>query len=175
MVYYVSILESDIRSKSNKLYRKLSLTNHSKCITYQRGLEMPDRFVGIVDDEIDITETFQAAMCGSIEGISVFSFNDPVLALEHFKANMNNYALIISDLRMPSLNGLELLKRIKGANPNVRTILMSAYNFEVDKLYQTYLKEGIIDSAIEKPVTIPALCQRVRDEFQVYQLKSHLK
>src|SRR4029079_10307105 len=99
MVYYVSILEIDIRSKSNKLYRKLSLTYHSKCITYQRGIDMSDRFVGIVDDEIDITETFQAAMCGLIEGISVFSFNDPDLALEHFKANMNNYALIISDLR----------------------------------------------------------------------------
>ena len=44
--------------------------------------------VGIVDDEIDITETFQAAICGSIEGISVFTFNDPVLALEHFTTNM---------------------------------------------------------------------------------------
>lgn len=52
---------------------------------------------------------------------------------------------------------------------------MSAYNFELDNLYQTYLNEGIIDSAIEKPVTIPALCQRVTDEFQVYVLKSHLK
>ncbi len=136
---------------------------------------MSDRFVSIVDDEIDITETFKDAICGSIEGISVFTFNDPVLALEHFTTNIKNYALIISDLRMPGLNGLELLKRIKGANPNVRTILMSAYNFELDKLYQIYLNEGIIDSAIEKPVTITALCQRVRDEFQVYQLKSHLK
>lgn len=136
---------------------------------------MSDRFASIVDDEIDITETFQAAICGSIDGISVFTFNDPVLASEHFTTNIKNYALIISDLRMPGLNGLELLKRIKGANPNVRTILMSAYNFELDNLYQTYLNEGNIDSAIEKPVTIPALCQRVRDEFQVYQLKSHLK
>jgi DNA-binding NtrC family response regulator len=76
---------------------------------------------------------------------------------------------------MPSLNGLELLKRIKHSSPNVRTILMSAYNFELDEVYQTYLKEGIIDSSIEKPVTLDALCQRVRDEFQVYQLKSHLR
>lgn len=60
---------------------------------------------------------------------------------------------------MPSLNGLELLKRIETSNPNVRTILISAYNFELDELYETYLKEGIIDSSIEKPVTINALCQ----------------
>lgn len=76
---------------------------------------------------------------------------------------------------MPGLIGLELLKTIKSASPTVRTILMSAYNFALDELYQTYLKEGIIDSSIEKPVTIDALCQRVRDEFQVYQLKSHLR
>jgi DNA-binding NtrC family response regulator len=134
-----------------------------------------DRIVSIIDDELDITELFRDAIGGSIDGILVVTFNDPVLALEHFTENKQHYVLVISDLRMPSLNGLELLKRIKHSSPNVRTILMSAYNFELDKLYQTYLKEGIIDSSIEKPVTLDALCQRVRDEFQVYQLKSHLR
>lgn len=51
---------------------------------------------------------------------------------------------------------------------------MSAYSLEFDELYQRYMDEGIIDSSIEKPVTIDTLCQRVRDEFQVYQLKLHL-
>jgi DNA-binding NtrC family response regulator len=97
-----------------------------------------------------------------------------VTALEHFAENKDTYALVISDLRMPGLNGLELLKKVKGSNPNVRTILMSAYNFEEDEPFQTYMKEGIIDSSIQKPVTINALCQRVRDEFQAYQLASHL-
>ena len=51
---------------------------------------------------------------------------------------------------------------------------MSAYNLEIDELYQRYMDEGIIDSSIEKPVTIDTLWQRVRDEFEVYQLKLHL-
>lgn len=76
---------------------------------------------------------------------------------------------------MPILKGLDLLKRIKISNPNVRTILINTYNFELDEGYETYVKEGIIGSSIEKPVTINALCQRVRDEFQVYKLKLHLK
>ena len=81
---------------------------------------MSDRFVSIVDDEIDITEAFRAAIRGSIEGISVFTFNDPVLALEHFTTNMKNYALIISDLRMPGLNGLAFKedKRIESKRKN---------------------------------------------------------
>ncbi|TLX67789.1 MAG: response regulator [Thaumarchaeota archaeon] len=45
---------------------------------------------------------------------------------------------------MPGLNGLELLKKLKGLNPNVRTILMSAYNFEEDELFQTYLFRNLL-------------------------------
>lgn len=128
-----------------------------------------------MDDELDMTELFHDALCGTIDGISVVSFNDPVIAIEHFTDNKENYALIISDLRMPNLNGLELLKKVKKLNPNVRTILISAYEVENDLVFQRYLQEGIIDSFIEKPVTINQLCQRVRDEFQVYQLATNLK
>ena len=70
---------------------------------------------------------------------------------------------------MPGLNGLELLKKVKNSNLNIRTILMSVNNFDEDELFQKYMKEGIVDSTIEKPVTINRLCQRVRDESKVYQ------
>jgi hypothetical protein len=54
----------------------------------------------------------------------------------------------------------------------VRTILMSAYNFEEDILFLKYMEEGIIDSTIDKPVTMNRLYERVRDELQAYQLKN---
>jgi DNA-binding NtrC family response regulator len=92
-----------------------------------------DRIVSIIDDELDITELFRDAICGNIDGMSVVTFNDPVLALEHFTENKQDYTLVISDLRMPSLNGLEPLKSIKSSSPNERTIIMSAYNFELDE------------------------------------------
>jgi DNA-binding NtrC family response regulator len=66
---------------------------------------------------------------------------------------------------MPGLNGLELLKKVKTSNPNVRTILMSAYNFEEEELYQEYMKETLINSTIEKPVTMNRLYQIVREEL----------
>jgi hypothetical protein len=59
------------------------------------------------------------------------------------------------------------------SNPKVRTVLMSAYNFDEDLLFLKYMKEGIIDSSIDKPVTINRLCQRVRDELEVYQLSTN--
>lgn len=43
-------------------------------------------------------------------------------------------------------------------------------NYHEDELFQKYIKEGVIDSTIEKPVTLSRLCQRVRGEFQNYEL-----
>jgi len=129
------------------------------------------RIVGVVDDEIDITTLFHDVLCENVLDASVYAFNDPVAALKHFTENKSDYALIISDLRMPGLNGLELLKKVKGDKPKVRTILMSAYNLEDYPTYQKYMKEGVIDSTIEKPVTINRLCQRVKDELNAYEPK----
>ena len=125
------------------------------------------RIVSIVDDDDYIAQLFHEALSENIDGISVFSFTDPVMAFEHFTENKEDYALVISDLRMPGLNGLELLKKVKTSNPKVRTILMSAYNFDEEELYQQYMKEGVINSTIEKPVTMNRLYQRVQEELDV--------
>jgi len=127
------------------------------------------RIVSIVDDELDITQLYQDAIYGHINGISVVCFNNPVTALEHFIENKKNYALVISDLRMPNLNGLDLLSKIKMINPNVRTILVSAYEVKEDKLFQKYMKDGTIDLFIEKPIPIDWLRQKVREQVEAYE------
>jgi len=125
------------------------------------------RIVSVVDDDISTATFFHEALRQNIDGVSVFSFIDPITAFEHFTENSENYTLVISDLRMPGLNGLELLKKVKTSNPKVRTILMSAYNFDEEKLYRQYMKEGVINSTIEKPVTMNRLYQRVQEELDV--------
>ena len=125
------------------------------------------RIVSVVDDDISTATFFHEALRQNIDGISVFSFIDPVKAFEHFTENRQNYALVISDLRMPGLNGLELLKKVKTSNPKVRTILMSAYNFEEEEKFQQYMEEAVINSTIEKPVTMNRLYERVREQLFV--------
>jgi DNA-binding NtrC family response regulator len=130
-------------------------------------MSIDGRIVSVVDDDVGTATFFHEALRQNIEGISVFSFTDPVEAFEHFIENKENYVLVISDLRMPGLNGLELLKKVKTSNPKVRTILMSAYNFEEEEKYQQYMEEAVINSTIEKPVTMNRLYQRVRDQLEV--------
>ena len=126
-----------------------------------------NRIVSVVDDDASTATFFHEALRQNIDGISVFSFIDPVKALEHFTENKERYALVISDLRMPGLNGLELLKKVRTSSPKVRTILMSAYNFEEEELFQQYMKEAVINSTIEKPVTMNRLYERVREQLFV--------
>ena len=124
-----------------------------------------ERMVSVVDDDVGTATFFHEALRQNIDGISVFSFIDPVKAFEHFTENKENYALVISDLRMPGLNGLELLKKVKTSNPKVRTILMSAYNFEEEEKFQQYMEDAVINSTIEKPVTMNRLYERVREQL----------
>jgi DNA-binding NtrC family response regulator len=125
-----------------------------------------NKIVSIVEDKFDITNLFHDALRRTIYGVSVVSFNDSVLALKHFRKNKKNYRLVIADWRMPNLNGLELLKKVKKLNPNIRTILISAYEVENEPLFQRFMKEGIIDKFIQKPMTMNYLCNEVKNQLQ---------
>jgi DNA-binding NtrC family response regulator len=118
------------------------------------------RIVSIVDDEVDITKLFQDALSSNLNGMSVVSFTNPLTALNHFMENKEAYVLVISALRMPELNGLDLLESVKKLNSNVRTILTTAYEVDENSKIEEYTKKGIIDLFLAKPVKL----QRLREE-----------
>ncbi|MDP9490474.1 MAG: response regulator [Thermoproteota archaeon] len=70
-----------------------------------------NRIIFIVDDDADITLLFHDIL-NSINGITVLTFTDPILALQHFQVNEHAYVLVISDFKMSGLNGMELLKKM---------------------------------------------------------------
>jgi DNA-binding NtrC family response regulator len=134
-------------------------------------LNKSSTLVAIIDDELDITVLFRDAIRG-IRGISIFTFTDPIMALEHFKINRKDYRLIVSDLRMPGINGIELLKRIKELNPLVRTVLMTAFEFN-DELFQQYAEKQIINGFLQKPILLKDLVKEVDNQLHIYQLQEH--
>jgi DNA-binding NtrC family response regulator len=129
------------------------------------------RLVAIIDDELDITVLFRDAI-REIRGISIFTFTNPIMALEHFEINRKDYQLIVCDLRMPGINGIELIKRIKELNPLVRTILMTAFEID-DELFQKYVEMQIINGFIQKPTMLKDLVREVDNQLHIRQLKEH--
>jgi DNA-binding NtrC family response regulator len=125
--------------------------------------------VAIIDDESDIVNLFRDAL-SKIDGLSIFTFTDPMIAFEHFKINKGTYALVISDLRMPGINGTELVYKIKNKNPLVRTLLMTAFEVD-DKVFEEYVKNAIIDGFLQKPVKLGDLLSEVLKQVNIYKSK----
>ena len=107
--------------------------------------------LAVVDDDIDITILFRDYLV-SIFDFTVFTFTNPVMALEHFMFNKENYALVISDIRMPGLPGTELVRKLKTMNPLARTILMTAFAIN-DNLFEQYTKKDLINGFLQKPIS----------------------
>jgi DNA-binding response OmpR family regulator len=65
----------------------------------------------LLDDEFDIMTMFTLGL--GQQGFHVVGFTEPLLALEHFHINSEQYGLVISDLRMPVMNGYQFIKKVK--------------------------------------------------------------
>jgi DNA-binding NtrC family response regulator len=126
-----------------------------------------NRIVCIVDDDASTILFFYEAL-KRISGITIVTFTDPFLALEHFQEYDYAYVLVISDFKMPGLDGMELLKNIKDSNNFVRTILITAFKID-DKIFQEYTKMKIINGFLQKPIGLHDLIKEVNTQLECYE------
>jgi DNA-binding NtrC family response regulator len=91
------------------------------------------------------------------EGVEVFTTNDPGNALEMFRCIRPRIVLL--DLVMPKVNGLQLLEDILAVDPGVEVILMSAHS-STDSAVEA-IQKGASDFLI-KPIHIPRLRDRIQ-------------
>ena len=87
---------------------------------------MINKSIAIVDDEQDLVDLFSEAL--KMHGYSVCSFTNPVTAYEQMKQNLDKYALLIADYKMPHMSGLELASKLQKLNKEMNVIIMSAYD-----------------------------------------------
>jgi DNA-binding NtrC family response regulator len=107
------------------------------------------RSIIVVDDELELASLFKAFLKN--KGYDVVSFNDPVLALEYYKETADKHSLIITDLRMPGICGIDLAKSIREFDIKVKIFLMTAFDI-VDLKNNEDFKKAKIDILIQKPV-----------------------
>ena len=120
----------------------------------------------MVDDEADLAYLFRDAL-GTIEGMDVFAFTDPLMALEHFKFNYGKYRCVITDYRMPSMNGVELLDKVREINPDVKRILVSAFEMNDDLFKDCHS----IDKFLSKPIILSELIAEVQKYMNKVEIK----
>ena len=88
----------------------------------------------IVDDEPDINLLFKMILEENSE-FMVHSFTDPLLAIKNFKPNL--YDLILVDIKMPEMDGLDFYREIRKTDKNVRLCFVTAS----EKYYEPFRKE----------------------------------
>ncbi|MFZ0358716.1 MAG: response regulator, partial [Nitrososphaeraceae archaeon] len=72
--------------------------------------------------------------------------------------------------KMPGLNGMEFLKKIKDSNRFVRTILMTAFQIE-DKVFNENTQKKIINAFLQKPIGIHDLVKEVDTQLDAYEMQ----
>ena len=78
----------------------------------------------IVDDEEEVLKMLKRHL--ELEGYDVTTTPDPVEAVEMMKENLFN--MVVSDIRMPGLSGVELLRELRAVNPLVNIIIITGYS-----------------------------------------------
>jgi DNA-binding NtrC family response regulator len=119
-----------------------------------KGHASENKYVLAVDDDSDIVIMVEQAL--QIHGFKVSAFTDPAMALEQFKVNCKDYTMILSDIRMPGINGYELIRKAKEIHKQVKIVLMSAFEIN-DKEFHNILPDIKVDAFLQKPFHIQQL------------------
>jgi len=110
----------------------------------------------VVDDNKDLLDTFSRIL--KKRGYSVETAVDGFVAVEKFRSQ--HFDIVLMDIIMPGISGVEALKRIKDINPQIKVVLMTAYCDEKD--LRTAEREGAF-RAIQKPVDIQWLLNLIQE------------
>ena len=119
------------------------------------------KVVLIVDDDPDMTSVFGLGL--QDEGFEVYTFNDPLVALSQFRPNF--YDLLLVDINMPKMNGIDLSRRLLELDSNVKICFITAGEANIEVLRELYPTRGI-GCFIKKPVTMDQLVRRVKAELE---------
>jgi two-component system, OmpR family, response regulator ChvI len=111
----------------------------------------------IVDDDPDIILTFKTGL--ESNGFKVDSYNDPILALKYFKSNY--YDLLLIDIRMPTMTGFELYKKINTIDNTAKVCFITSFEVYYRTLLQTFPDPTQI-CFIQKPISIDALVKHIK-------------
>ena len=118
----------------------------------------------MVDDEQNIRKMLVRVL--SSEGYTIKEAANGLEALK--KLEGENCSLVLLDLKMPGLNGIEILRKIKEYDPNLPVIMMSAYGSIAEAVEA--MKLGALDYLI-KPFDIEELKIIVKRAIKQYELK----
>ena len=125
----------------------------------------PKKCVLIVDDESNVRLVLQTAL--ESVGYQVIGAGNAHSALEHLRARAAGFDLILLDLQMPRMNGMELLAQLRARGITVPVVILTAHGSIPEAV--SAMKLGAIDF-LTKPITPEALRRAVAEVIDRHAL-----
>jgi CheY-like chemotaxis protein len=119
----------------------------------------------LIDNDEDILFTFKSML--EAEGYHVESFADPTEALARFvQMDPAFYKLVLTDIRMPNLNGFQLYRKLREINSGIRVLFMTAFDVPANLLdtMPTIKDSDIIKKPIEEELFVSRIKKAVNLE-----------
>lgn len=122
----------------------------------------------IIDDEIDLRESLAEILSGIFD--EIVTLGDGVQALNHIK--LHNPQMIISDVMMPKLDGIQLMTQIKSLGFHDIPVILITGQKERELLFQA-VRLGVSD-VLEKPFTPQSIIQTVNRVKEICRRKNNI-
>ncbi len=148
------VILNESRSKA-VIARRPGISEESLALVRNRGkISVKDKPILIVDDEKNIRLTLSRSL--EVLGVKTDSAEDGKKALA--KLREKEFGLILLDIRMPGVDGMEVLRQIRERRPDIRIIILTAYG--TIELAVEAMKLGAVDF-IQKPFVPEQIRERV--------------
>lgn len=112
--------------------------------------------IAIVDDETEILNVLSRFLTRN-QNFSVSTFSNPVSALGSIEGG--KFDLILLDIMMPQMNGLDVLKELRAKYPTMKIIMMTAYS-TLDKVLNSH-REGAIHYVMKPFFSMKSLEEKI--------------
>jgi PAS domain S-box-containing protein len=115
----------------------------------------------LIDDEIDLVEVTKMTLENL--GYRVSGFTDSREALSAFKDRPDTYDLVISDMAMPYLNGLEMAKAILTVRPDIPIMICTGFSEIINRIK---VSESGICKVVMKPILRNEIARAIREVLE---------
>jgi two-component system, OmpR family, response regulator ChvI len=162
-LYFVKRRQKIVPSTDNKLLMPAtkSVTSHSVPKVDIVATLTRNHTIMVVDDEPDVLATINSFL---LQGgrYKVEAFTDPYKALQTFaRSQPRHFDLIILDIRMRSMNGIQLYQRLKAIDPHIKVIFLTALD-AAEELVSVLEGLSSVD-VMKKPIGKKHFLQRIKE------------
>ncbi len=123
----------------------------------------------VVDDELSVCEIARDMLTDL--GYSVFAVHDGIAGVDYYRARRASIDLVLLDMNMPLMGGIQAFEQFRAINPNLRIIILTGYGRGV---IETPALTEAVNGFVQKPFQLEELAMKIRQVLDTRATEAEL-